>query len=54
MRIRDNLDKKRKNSPLIQAENAVIVQTDKLKNITGMLKKMSETIEDKIKDKYGS
>ena len=37
MRIRDNLDKKRKNSPLIQAENAVIVQTDKLKNIKGML-----------------
>ena len=54
MRIRDNLDKKRKNSPLIQAENAVIVQTDKLKNITGMLNKMSEIIEDKIKDKYGS
>ena len=54
MRIRDNLDKKRKNSPLIQAENAVIVQTDKLKNIRGMLKKMSETIENKIKDKYGS
>ena len=54
MRIRDNLDKKRKNSPLIQAENAVIVQTDKLKNITGMLNKMSEIIEEKIKDKYGS
>ena len=54
MRIRDNLDKKRKNSPLIQAENAVIVRTDKLKNITGMLKKMSKTIEEKIKDKYGS
>ena len=54
MRIRDNLDKKRKNSPLIQAENAVIVRTDKLKNITGMLKKMSEIIEEKIKDKYGS
>ena len=54
MRIRDNLDKKRKNSPLIQAENAVIVQTDKLKNIRGMLNKMSETIEEKIKDKYGS
>ena len=54
MSIRDNLDKKRKNSPLIQAENAVIVQTDKLKNITGMLNKMSETIEEKIKDKYGS
>ena len=54
MSIRDNLDKKRKNSPLIQAENAVIVQTDKLKNITGMLNKMSEIIEEKIKDKYGS
>ena len=54
MLIRDNLDKNRKNSPLIQSENAVIVQTDKLKNIRGMLNKMSETIEDKIKDKYGS
>ena len=54
MRIRDNLDKKRKNSPLIQAKNAVIVQTDKLKNIKGMVNKMSETIEKKIKDKYGS
>ena len=54
MRIRDNLDKKRKNSPLIQAENAVIVQTDKLKNIKGMLNKMSEVIEKKIKEKYGS
>ena len=54
MRIRDNLDKKRKNSPLIQAKNAVIVQTDKLNNITGMLNKMSETIEEKLKVKYGS
>ena len=54
MRIRDNLDKKRKNSPLIQAKNAVIVQTDKLKNIKGMINKMSKIIEEKIKDKYGS
>ena len=54
MRIRNNLDKKRKNSPLIQAKNAVIVHTDKLKNITGMLNKMSTEIEIKIKDKYGS
>ena len=53
MRIRDNLDKKRKNSPLIQAKNAVIVQTDKLKNVRGMIDKMSKTIENKIKDKYG-
>ena len=54
MRIRDNLDKKRSISPLIQARNAVIVQTDKLKNIKGMLNKMSEIIEEKIKEKYGS
>ena len=54
MRIRDNLDKKRKNSPLIQAKNAVIVRTDKLKNIKGMVNKMSEIIEEKIKEKYGS
>ena len=54
MRIRNNLDKKRKNSPLIQAKNAVIVHTDKLKNITGMLKKMSVVIAKKIEDKYGS
>jgi cytidylate kinase len=54
MQIRDNLDKKRKNSPLIQAKNAVIVQTDKLKNIKGMLNKMSEVIDTKIKEKYGS
>ena len=54
MRIRDNLDKKRKNSPLIQAKNAVIVRTDKLKNIKGMVNKMSEIIEEQIKEKYGS
>jgi cytidylate kinase len=54
MRIRDNLDKKRKNSPLIQAKNAVIVQTDKLNNIRDMVNKMSEIIEEKIKEKYGS
>ena len=44
----------RRNSPLIQAENAVIVQTDKLKTIKGMLNKMSEVIEENIKRKYGS
>jgi CMP/dCMP kinase len=54
MRIRDNLDKKRKNSPLIQAKNAVIVRTDKLKNIKGMVDKMSVIIEERIKKKYGS
>ena len=54
MRIRDNLDKKRKNSPLIQSENGVIVQTDKLKNIKGMVNRMSKIIEQRIKEKYGS
>ena len=54
MRIRDNLDKKRKNSPLIQARNAVFVRTDKLKNIKGMVSKMSGIIEKRIKEKYGS
>ena len=53
MRIRDNLDKKRKISPLIQAKNAVIVQSDKL-NIKAMVDKMSSVIEKKIKEKYGN
>jgi cytidylate kinase len=53
MRIRNNLDKKRAISPLIQAKNAVIVRTDKLK-IQDMLNKMSKVIEERIKDKYGS
>ena len=53
MRIRDNLDKKRKISPLIQAKNAVIVQSDKL-NIKGMVDKMSKVVEKRIKEKYGS
>lgn len=54
IRIRNNRDKKRKNSPLIQAKDAVIVHTDKLKNISGMINFMSKIIERKIKNKYGS
>ncbi len=53
MSIRNNLDRNRKNSPLIQAKNAVIVRTDKLKNIKGMINKMTNVIDKKIKDKYG-
>ena len=53
MRFRDNNDKKRAISPLIQDKNAVIVRTDKL-SIQGMLNKMSKVIEEKIKDKYGN
>ena len=53
MRIRDNLDKKRKISPLIQSKNAVIVQSDKL-NIKGMVNNMSKVVEKRIRDKYGN
>ena len=53
MRIRVNLDTKRKISALIQPKNAVIVHSDKL-NIKDMVNKMSKVIENKIKDKYGS
>ena len=54
LKIRNYRDKNRKNSPLIQSKDAVIVRTDKLKNITGMVSKMSEIVEKKIKNKYGS
>ena len=54
LKIRNNRDKNRKNSPLIQSKDAVIVRTDKLKNITGMIEKMSEIVDKKIKEKYGS
>jgi len=54
IRIRNNRDINRKNSPLIRPKDGVIVDTGKLKTISGMLKKMSETIEEKLKDKYGN
>ena len=54
MRIRDKLDRSRKNSPLIKPKNAVIVPTDKIKNIKGMVNKMSKVIEKEIIKKYGN
>ena len=54
IKIRNNRDTKRKNSPLIQPKDGVIVDTGKLKTIPDMLKKMSVTIDKKIKEKYGS
>ena len=54
IKIRNNRDTKRKNSPLIRPKDGVIVDTGKLKTIPGMLKKMSKTIKEKIKEKYGS
>ena len=53
MRIRNYHDVKRRNSPLIRVQNSILVSTDKL-NIKGMLAKMSEIIEKRIKEKYGS
>ena len=53
MRIRDNLDKKRKISPLIQAKNAVIVQSDKL-NIKGMLIKCLKLSKEELKKNMGT
>ena len=52
MLIRDNLDKKRKISPLIQAKNAVIVHSDKL-SLKDMIAMMSKVVEKTIKKKYG-
>ena len=54
LKIRNYRDKNRKNSPLIQPKDAVIVRTDKLRNIPNMIKKMSEVIEREIINKYGS
>ena len=54
MIIRDKLDRTRKISPLIKPKNAVIVPTDKLKNIKGMMKKLTYIVEEKIKEKYGN
>ena len=47
-------DVSRKNSPLLKSPDAVIVNTGKLRKIPQMIKKMSEVMEGKIKNKYGS
>lgn len=54
MRIRDNLDRSRRISPLIKPKNAVIVPTDKLKNIKGMIKRMSKFVDIELTKKYGN
>ena len=54
IKIRNNRDTTRKISPLLKSPDAIIVDTGKLKNIDGMIKFMSNIIEIKIKDKYGS
>ncbi len=46
--IRTNFDKKRKNSPLIKVENAILIRTDKL-NKKQVLTKMSKEIDKVLK-----
>ncbi len=54
LQIRNFRDVSRKNSPLLKSSDAVIVDTGKLRKIPQMIKKMSEVVEEKIKNKYGS
>ena len=54
LKIRNYRDRNRKNSPLLKSSDAIIVDTGKLKNIPDMMKRMSEIVDKKIKEKYGS
>ena len=51
LRIRTNLDKKRKNSPLIKVKDAILVRTDLL-NKKQVLAKMSKVIDKILKNKF--
>ena len=53
LRIRNNHDMKRKNSPLLKHRDAIEIDTGKL-NKQAMLKKMSKFVEMKLKRKYGN
>ena len=54
IKTRNYRDVSRKNSPLLKSRDAIIVDTGKLKNIPDMMERMSEIVEKKIKEKYGS
>jgi len=54
LQIRNFRDISRKNSPLLKSPDAVIVDTGKLRKVPGMINKMSEIVEDKIRSKYGN
>ena len=54
LKIRNNRDISRKNSPLLKSPDAIIVDTGKLRNINGMINKMSKDLERRVKNKYGS
>ena len=52
LKKRNELDVKRRFSPLIQSKDSIIIRTDKL-NKKAMVAKMSEEIEKKLLLKYG-
>ena len=53
LKTRNFRDISRKNSPLLKSSDAVVVDTGKVKNISDMIAKMSETVEKKLLLKYG-
>ena len=53
LRVRNSLDKKRKNSPLLKHRDSVVIDTGKL-NKQAMLVKMTKTVEKILKNKYGN
>ncbi len=48
LKIRTNLDKKRKNSPLIKVKDAILIRSDRLNKIQ-VLKKMSDAVDKVLK-----
>ena len=52
LRIRNNLDINRKNSPLLKHRDSVEIDTGKLDK-KAMLKKMTKEVEKKLNLKYG-
>ncbi len=53
LRVRNSLDKKRKNSPLLKHRDSVVIDTGKL-NKQSMLRKMSLFVDKVLKKKYGN
>ena len=53
LRVRNSLDKKRKNSPLLKHRDSVVIDTGKLGK-QAMLVKMSKTVEKILENKYGN
>ena len=49
LKMRTNLDKKRKNSPLIKVKDAIVIRSDQL-NKKEVLSKISKEIDKKIRN----